>query len=46
MEAAKAGGGMFLVLLAAGAAGLLLGRSLEISQTLLGDRPEDRDAGH
>lgn len=50
LEAAKAGGGMFLILLAAGAAGLLLGRSLEISRILLGerpaDRPEDLDAGH
>lgn len=39
LEAAKAGGGMFLILLAAGAAGLLLGRSLEISRILLGERP-------
>lgn len=50
LEAAKAGGGMFFILLAAGAAGLLLGRSLEISRMLLGERPADRseelDAGH
>lgn len=50
LEAAKACGGMFLILLAAGAAGLLLGRSLEISRVLLGKRPADRsgdlDAGH
>jgi hypothetical protein len=50
LEAAKACGGMFLILLAAGAAGLLLGRSLEISRALLGKRPADRsedlDAGH
>jgi hypothetical protein len=32
---------MFLILLAAGAAGLLLGRSLEISRALLGKRPAD-----
>lgn len=50
LEAAKASGGMFLILLAAGAAGLLLGRSLEISRSLLGERPgarpEDLDNGH
>lgn len=50
LEAAKAGAGMFLILLAAGAAGLLLGRSLEIGRVLLGERPADRDedpgAGH
>lgn len=50
LEAATASGGMFLILLAAGAAGLLLGRSLEISRVLLGERPGDRredgDAGH
>jgi hypothetical protein len=49
LEAAKAGGGMIFILLAAGAAGLLLVRSLEISRVLLGERPadssEDLDAG-
>ena len=42
LEAAKAGGGMILILLASGAAGLLLLRSLEISRVLLGQRPADR----